>query len=468
MSRLVVVSNRVSPVTKNASAGGLAVGLQGALKKSGGLWLGWSGEVAETPGTQPQLTKAGGITYATLDLGLRDFDSYYNGYANSILWPLFHYRVDLATFNRDFYAGYGAVNEQFARALAPLLQPDDLIWVHDYHLIPLGEELRKIGCTQPLGFFLHIPFPVPEILCTLYNHRRLVRHLFAYDLVGFQTSRDVEAFREYAPREIAASILDDGKLSAHNFVTLAAAFPIGIDTENFAKLAVSAAAQGHAKRMTQSLADRRMIIGVDRLDYSKGLPQRFRAFETLLDRYPENVNNVSFIQIAPPSRSDVREYIDIREELATASGDINGRYAEFDWVPIRYINKAYGRAALAGMLRVADVGLVTPLRDGMNLVAMEYVAAQDPDDPGVLILSRFAGAAERLTEALIVNPHDVQEVADAMQRALEMPREERRRRWANMMERLKRENVAAWCDDFLLALQAAAEDRVSGNTATAG
>ena len=456
MSRLVIVSNRVAHAAKKASAGGLAIGLHGALKESGGLWFGWSGDVVETASAQPQVTKSRGITYATLDLNSIDFDRYYNGYANRTLWPLFHYRVDLATFDRGFYTGYKNVNEQFAHALAPLLRPDDLIWVHDYHLIPLGEELRKMGCTQPLGFFLHIPFPVPEILCTLYNHRRLVRHLFAYDLVGFQTWRDLAAFREYVPREIGAEMTGDGTLSAHNRVTRVAAFPIGIDTQNFSELAVSASAQRHATRMRQSLNDRRMIIGVDRLDYSKGLPQRLQAFEALLDRYPDLVNNVSFIQIAPSSRADIQEYINIREELAMASGDINGRYAEFDWVPIRYINKAYGRAALAGMFRVADVGLVTPLRDGMNLVAKEYVAAQEPDDPGVLILSRFAGAAEQLNEALIVNPHDTQDVADAMQRALTMPRDERRRRHASMMERLKREDVAAWCDDFLRALEAVA------------
>ena len=206
MSRLVIVSNRVAHAAKKASAGGLAIGLHGALKESGGLWFGWSGDVVETASAQPQVTKSRGITYATLDLNSIDFDRYYNGYANRTLWPLFHYRVDLATFDRGFYTGYKNVNEQFAHALAPLLRPDDLIWVHDYHLIPLGEELRKMGCTQPLGFFLHIPFPVPEILCTLYNHRRLVRHLFAYDLVGFQTWRDLAAFREYVPRD-----LRDGK-----------------------------------------------------------------------------------------------------------------------------------------------------------------------------------------------------------------------------------------------------------------
>jgi trehalose 6-phosphate synthase len=287
----------------------------------------------------------------------------------------------------------------------------------------------------------------------------LVRHLLAYDLVGFQTSRDVEAFYAYARRELAAEISEDGRISAHDLVTHAAAFPIGIDTETFAKLAGSATAQRHANRMTQSLADRRMIIGVDRLDYSKGLPQRFQAFEMLLERYPVTVNHVSFVQIAPQSRSDVQEYIAIREELAMAAGDINGRFAEFDWVPIRYVNKAYERAALAGMFRVADVGLVTPLRDGMNLVAKEYIAAQDPDDPGVLVLSQFAGAAEQLTAALIVNPHDVQDVADAMHRALKMPRGERRQRYATMMERLKRENVAAWCENFLQALRFSAEDR---------
>ncbi|MDQ2695385.1 MAG: trehalose-6-phosphate synthase [Pseudomonadota bacterium] len=452
MSRLIVVSNRVAvpqPSTQPA-AGGLAVALLAALRRYNGIWFGWSGKIGEASTTHSHIIKRGGVTFAVIDLAQDDYDTYYNGYANRSLWPLFHYRTDLVVYDRRFQQGYFRVNLLFARALAPLVQPDDMIWVHDYHLICCGEELRRMGMEQRMGFFLHIPFPTPQILLTLPNHRAFVRALFAYDVLGFQTGSDLRALQDYVVEELGGRLEDDGRLTAFGRTIQARAFPIGLDTDNFLHMAQSAAARSHYTRMRRSLDGCQMIIGVDRLDYSKGLPQRLGDFERLLELYPENQGRVSLLQIAAASRQDVPEYGDIRAELEAVAGRINGRFADIDWVPVRYQNKAVSRAALAGLCRASRIGLITPYRDGMNLVAKEFVAAQNPDDPGVLVLSRFAGAATQLSGgALIVNPYDTQEVVDAIQRGLNLPLEERRERWQRMMEVVRACDVGWWRDAFV-------------------
>ncbi|MBV8167656.1 MAG: alpha,alpha-trehalose-phosphate synthase (UDP-forming) [Alphaproteobacteria bacterium] len=454
-SRLVVVSNRVA-AGKRAAAGGLAVALRDALADSGGLWFGWSGRTVESEPKGPQITHNDGISFATIDLSAADYSDYYKGFSNRTLWPLFHYRIDLTAFDRGFHSGYVRVNARFADALAPLLRPDDLVWVHDYHLIALGHELRRLGARQRLGFFLHIPFPATEVLLTLPTHRELVQALFAYDLVGFQAPSDLRAFRDYVTVEAGGRAFEDGRISAFGRTIRADVFPIGIDTANFAALAGTQDTERYRQRMIDSAGGSEIIIGVDRLDYSKGLTERFAAFEALLTAYPENRGRVGLLQIAPPSRADVPEYIRLRRELEAAAGRINGRFAEFDWVPIRYLNRPFARPALAALYRLARVGLVTPYRDGMNLVAKEYVAAQDPANPGVLVLSRFAGAAQQLDDALIVNPYDVQGVADAIQRALKMDLAERERRWRAMMTTLEHDDLTAWRARFVDALAAIA------------
>lgn len=455
MSRLVVVSNRVGPVKKGGSAvGGLAVAVLAALKETGGIWFGWSGEVVAAPSETPDVFAAGPLTYATVDLTRRDFVEYYNGYANRVLWPLFHYRLDLAAFSRRDFGGYLRVNQIFARKLIPLLRPDDLIWVHDFHLIPLGEDLRRIGVKNRVGFFLHIPFPAMEILLALPQHEQLVRALCAYDLVGFQTKNDLRAFQDYIRLEVGGEVDPDGIVRAFGRTLRAKAFPIGVDTEAIARDAVSAENAPATQRLAESLLDCKLIIGVDRLDYSKGLVERFCAFERLLETYPANRTRVTLLQIAPPSRAEVPEYLDIRHALEATAGKINGRFAEFDWVPIRYLNKSFKHDTLTGFFRISGIGLVTPLRDGMNLVAKEYVAAQNPDDPGVLVLSRFAGAARELESALIVNPLDLDSVADALQKGLDMSLDERRERWSAMMQVLRRNNIGAWREEFLRELRA--------------
>jgi trehalose 6-phosphate synthase len=449
--RLVVVSNRVAS-TKRTAAGGLAVALRDALASSGGLWFGWSGRTVDAEPSEPHIAESDGVTVATLDLTTADYNDYYRGFSNRTLWPLFHYRIDLATFDRGFHAGYLRVNRRFADALSTLLQPGDLVWLHDYHLIAVGQALRRLGARQRLGFFLHTPFPATEVLLTLPTHRELVQALFAYDLVGFQAPSDLRAFHDYVVVEAGGHVLDDGRVRAFGRTIRADAFPIGIDATGFAALARAQDAERYRQRMIASAGGGDVIIGIDRLDYSKGLIERFAAFEALLTAYPDNRGRTSFLQIAPPSRSDVPEYIRLRRELEAAAGRINGRFAEVDWVPLRYLNRPFSRRMLAALYRLSRIGLVTPFRDGMNLVAKEYVAAQSEAAPGVLVLSRFAGAAQQLEGALIVNPYDVQGVADAIQLGLKMDLAERQQRWRAMMTVLEREDLTAWRERFIAAL----------------
>jgi trehalose 6-phosphate synthase len=455
LARLVIVSNRVVlPRERLSRAGGLAVALREALQRQGGLWFGWTGEVSDSPERTPHITTVGKITYATVDLSPADHDAYYVGYANSTLWPLCHYRLGLIDFRREHYEGYRHVNAMFARAIAPLLGPDDVVWIHDYHFFCMAAELRRAGVTNRVGFFLHIPFPAPELFSALPNHRELMRDLCAYDLIGLQTDADVRAFSSYILNEAGGTIFPDGSFEAFGHKSRVAAFPIGIDTEAFASLASFEAASPETQRLKESLVGRDLVIGVDRLDYSKGLPKKVEAFGELLGRWPEHRNRVTFMQIAPVSRGEVAQYRTLRREIEAAAGRLNGKFAEFDWVPVRYLNKSFARPTLAGFFRAARVGFVTPLRDGMNLVAKEYVAAQNPDDPGVLVLSRFAGAALELRSAVIVNPFDVDALAEALHQSLIMPLDERRARFTAMMEVLRRSTIAAWRERFLETLGA--------------
>ena len=454
MKRLVVVSNRVAAGDRpRGDAGGLAVALRGALEAHGGLWFGWSGEIADN--TQCRVTETPRVTFVTVDLPRREHDEYYNGFANRALWPILHYRLDNASFERGHYDGYRRVNAMFASRLAPLLRPGDVVWVHDYHLIPLGSELRRAGAPGKLGFFLHTPFPALEVFTALPAHRELVRDLCAYDAVGFQTESDLRAFREYVAFEAGGEAGGDGRVDAFGRRFSAGAFPVGID---------AAAAAGAARRSSRSAIVRRLqrhgrefswIMGVDRLDYSKGIPERFDAYEALLANYPAWRGRVRFLQITPPSRTGVPEYRAIRAVLETRAGRINGRFAELDWVPLNYLIKSYARRSLLGVYRTARVGLVTPLRDGMNLVAKEYVASQNPRDPGALVLSRFAGAARELDAAIPVNPFDVHGMAEAIALALDMPLEERVERWRAMMGVLEANTLETWRTNFLRAVEAA-------------
>jgi trehalose 6-phosphate synthase len=455
MSRLIVVSNRISIPDSpgGASAGGLTVALSDALKNTGGLWFGWSGRTAARYDPHPALETRNGVTVATVDLEAEDVAEYYNGFANTVLWPLFHHRIDLTQHERSFGDGYQRVNDRFADALAPLIQPDDLIWVHDYHLIPLGDALRRRGVQNPIGFFLHIPWPARELMATLPRHEEMVRTLFAYDLIGFQCDVWLNAFKDYVVDEAGGEATADGRLRAFGLTVRAGVFPIGIDPKTFKRIAASPGARDSYMRAAATGMFRSTIIAVDRVDYSKGLEERFLAFERLLEDHPNLVEKVNLLQVGQPSRVGLDAYGEIGKALDSVSGRINGRFATVDWAPIRYLYRSYGRDHIAGLYRAARVGLVTPLRDGMNLVAKEYVAAQDPADPGVLILSRFAGAAAQMKEALIVNPYSREDVADAIHLALVMPKVERIARWTALMAGVERDDADGWRDSFLRALR---------------
>jgi trehalose 6-phosphate synthase len=453
MSRLVVVSNRVAYLEKKNQSGGLAVALGDALRETGGIWFGWDGTVVDEDAPQgANITQQGKVTIATVPLTQRNYDEYYVGFANQVLWPVCHYRLDLVKFETAYFDGYRRVNARLADALVPLLRPDDVIWVHDYHLISLASELRSRGITQKIGFFLHIPFPPPGVLLAVPVHKWLVKSTFAYDVIGFQTHTDVLNFQRVVAETIGGKVLSDGRVTAYGRTVIARAFPIGIDVDSFVAMAHTAAAEEAIERLNRRHLARSHIVGVDRLDYTKGLPERLKAFRRLLELYPDKHKTVTLMQIAPPTREDVAAYTDIREELEQLSGSINGEYGDFDWTPVRYIHRNVSRERLAALFRGSEVGLVTPLRDGMNLVAKEYIAAQDENDPGVLVLSRFAGAAEDLEEALIVNPYDIDDIAHALEQALTMPLDERRARHKALLSRVRARDAANWRETFLAAL----------------
>ena len=434
--------------------GGLAGALNAALKKYEGVWFGWSGEEEAEQTGNVTTHDADGVTIATIDLSERDVDEYYNGYANATLWPLFHYRLDLAQFERHTGKGYERVNERFAEHLAPFVGEGDLVWVHDYHLLPLGERLRSRGFDNRIGFFLHTPWPPTRLFVSLPFHERLVRTMLHYDLLGFQTEEWLSSFLHYCREELGAEVdAETGRIVFEGRTSFARAYPIGIDWNHFSGLGDTGEARQAGQRMLSSTRRRIAMIGVDRLDYSKGLPERLDGIGRFFDRRPESVKDLVFIQIAPPSREDVESYREIRAVLEQKTGQINGARSEVDMVPVRYVNRGYSHGELFGFFRASKIGLVTPLRDGMNLVAKEYVAAQDPEDPGVLILSRFAGAAAQLDcggeGAVLVNPHSPDDVAHAIGMALDMPLDERKRRYEAMIATVRDDNVQAWTEDFI-------------------
>ena len=452
MSRLVVVSNRVAMPQARGAQGGLAVAVIAALRETGGLWFGWDGKISDDESIQVSLHEEGHVDYATLPLTREAYENYYKGFANSVLWPLCHFRVDAIEYHREYFTAYEELNTLFVRELWPLLRPRDVIWVHDYHCIPIARELRRAGSRHPIGFFLHIPFPPYDLFRTLPDHQRLLRDFCNYDLIGFQTHQDYRNFADSVRRGLGAK-LARGVITFGPHKVRAGAFPIGIDVDNIAENAQLGLASQEIEQMRTSLRDRKLITGVDRLDYSKGLVERFRAFERMLERYPAYRGNVVYMQIAQPSRSDVPEYQEIRHTLEGVAGRVNGRFSEFDWTPLHYLNKGFDRQTTMGFLALSHIGLVTPLRDGMNLVAKEFIAAQDPEDPGVLVLSEFTGAARELQEAIIVNPYDADSVADAITSALSMPLEERKERLQGALHKIRRNDVTNWRRRFVSALR---------------
>ena len=457
---LVVVSNRVARGKANEPmTGGLAAALLPVVENSGAIWVGSSGRVRD--GNQEpfaEIESLGAGALALLDLPAAHYGGYYEGFANSALWPAMHSRPDLIRATREDYASYREVNAFMARALLRFRKTDTAFWVQDYHFLALGAELRELGVTAPVGFFLHTPWPARNVMGSVPHARELIAAMLAYDLIGFQTEEDCENFLSYAQSDLGL-VVHDGVVVSRHGRTRAAVFPIGIDPQQFAQLAAKASTHPDVSRLRRSLNGEKLAIGVDRLDYSKGLINRIKAFDRMWTLHPQLKRTASLLQIATPSRGAIEAYGNLQSEVARLVSDVNGLHGEVDWTPIRYLNKGYGQAVLAGLYRTAQVGVVTPLQDGMNLVAKEYVAAQNPVDPGVLVLSKFAGAANELDTALLVNPHDIDGMARTIATALSMPLTERRMRWEAMMAKLRGHTIQQWFADFTDALHECQLDR---------
>jgi len=463
---LVVVSNRVARGAANEPmTGGLAAALLPVVEKSGAIWVGSSGRVRDTTQKEPfaEVEALGTGALALLDLPAAHYAGFYEGFANSALWPALHSRSDLIQASQDDYRSYREVNAFMARALLRFLKKDTVFWVQDYHFLALGAELRELGVTEPTGFFLHTPWPGRSVIEGVPHHRELVEAMLAYDLIGFQTDEDCANFLEYLHSVPGLKFHDDVAFSRQGRTRLAV-FPIGIDAERFAASAAKAITHPDVSRLRRSLNGEKLAIGVDRLDYSKGLINRISAFDRMWTQEPSLLRTVSLLQIATLSRGGIEAYGKLQSEVAKLVTEVNGRHGEVDWTPIRYLNKGFGQAVLAGLYRLAQVGVVTPLQDGMNLVAKEYVAAQNPADPGVLVLSKFAGAANELDAALLINPHDIDGMAQTIAMALAMPLTERRMRYQAMMEKLRDHSIHRWFSDFIEALQECRIDRGATGT----
>jgi trehalose 6-phosphate synthase len=453
MNRLVVVSNRVPLPSAGPRAGGLAVALDGLMEKRGGLWFGWSGAVSEGPtAALARVESADGVDYATVDLTQEEHDRYYNNFSNGVLWPLLHTMPELMRFDRRDARVYREVNAKLAASLQPLLRPTDAIWIHDYHLMPLAACLRERGVKCPIGFFLHIPFAAPDVLAAAPEVAALVRDLLAADLLGFQTDNDLANFAAAAVQLAGAQRLPSNALIFGGRRIKLGVFPVEIEALAFARTAARTAYSAAGERLRRSLDGQKLILGIDRLDPTKGLMQRLGGLRVLLERHEDWRRQVTMLQIAAESRKDVASYQALRAALDSEAGSLNAELGEADWQPLRIVSRGVDRSTVAGFMRLAHVGLVTPLRDGMNLVAKEYVAAQNPEDPGVLILSKFAGAARQLPEALLVNPHDPDAMAEALDTALRMPLAERQERWSHLWAAIETRTPALWGRSFLAAL----------------
>jgi trehalose 6-phosphate synthase/phosphatase len=452
---LVVLSNRLPYTLREGkrgveverSAGGLVAALEPALAQSGGTWIGWPGPAGRAA---EHLPKPEGYRLAPVRLGAREVRLYYHGFANRTLWPLFHSFPTRMDLDRRDWIAYDAVNQRFAHLAAEVAPGAELIWIHDYQLMRVGAHLRRSQPEARIGFFLHVPFPPFDLYRILPWDREILRGLLACDLVGFHCPDYASNFLDCAERLLGVRVdRERGQVEHGERTVSVGAFPLGIDYALVEKRALEAPAEEPSRV--------RVVLGVDRLDYTKGIPERIRAFLRLLETHPEHRERVVLLQIAEPSRGEVPEYQRLKREVDELVGDANGRFGSARWMPIHYVNRSVGPDELAVLYRDADVALVTPLRDGMNLVAKEYVASQ-VGDPGVLVLSRLAGAAESMREALQVNPYNTDGVAEALHQALLMDPAERTARMRALQQRERRNDVHAWLRSFLLA--AAAPSRI--------
>jgi trehalose 6-phosphate synthase len=484
--RLINVSNRLPVEVKNrggkprlnSSAGGLASALDSVWRHQHGVWIGWAGPVeAEVAGPLLQRASRGRpYNFRAVPLSSQEISKFYSGFANEIIWPLFHEMPSRCNFDPEYWEVYQRVNRKFAQITSETANNGkDFIWAHDYHLMLMGHYLREAGCTTRAGFFLHIPFPAPDLFEKLPWRRTILRCMLGYDLLGFQTDRDRFNFLSCVERILpgASSQRDE----SHNAVTYdhhrttVATFPISISFEEFANHAASHDVELASNQLRRELSNNFMVLGVDRMDYTKGIPERLKAFHILLRRYPELRHRITFVLVVVPSREDIKEYKALRREVELLVSQINGEFTEAGWVPIHYIHRNLSRRQLISYYRAADIGLITSLKDGMNLVAKEFCAAQ-VDEQGVVVISEFAGAAAELRHgALVVNPNDLAGVAEAIHHACVMPVEEKRARMKLLRDVVRTYNVQGWAESFLevaLAPETAVAHAVSGSSPVDG
>lgn len=458
MSRLVMVSNRVpaaadlDPSSRGAGAvGGLVSAVRASLVETGGVWVGWSGRTApRRSGARSEVTRTpGGVELATIDLTSDESNLFYNGFSNRTLWPILHSFIERTQIRPDTYRAYRRVNRRYANALGSVLQGGDLVWIHDFHLFFVGEELRRLGWTGKIGFFLHIPFPAADIFSILPWSEDILSSMLSFDLIGVHTRRYLLNFVDAFGSELGGDWNGQDLAYADRSSRLGV-YPIGIDPSTF---------QHAGRSSSESIRDllnldpsTKVIIGVDRLDYTKGIPHRLQAYSRMLEQHRHMHGKVVFVQISNPSRARVPEYIRERETVERLTGEINGRYSEGGWVPVRYLYRHFSQESLAAFYRDADVNMVTPIRDGMNLIAKEFVVSQVAE-PGVLMLSSLTGAAAELTDAVIVNPYDIDGMARSLYDALRMPLAERRSRWQRMNDAVERNTASSWSSTFTADLE---------------
>jgi alpha,alpha-trehalose-phosphate synthase [UDP-forming] len=464
--RFIVVSNRL-PVTLEDGANGIEVqpscgGLVSALlpifRESGGVWIGWPGITDYTPRIADVLRGECAPEYSLepVQLSAKDRALFYQGCANEIIWPLFHDLQSRCRFDPCFWRSYCDVNVKFADAVVDVANGNDIIWVHDYHLMKVGRYLRERSVSSPIAYFHHIPFPSPDIFEKIPWRRELIEDLLSFSTVGFQTDRDRRNFVACMKREISGvhirRVHDLYEIVAGGNVTRVGTFPISIDYASFSEAARHEKIRTMCDGIKRSCDGRKIILGIDRLDYTKGIPERLLGFASLLKNHPELKNELSFIQVVVPSREDIQNYSELKDSIQRRVSEINGEYGSPDWCPITYMHKCLSAEELLALYRAADVMLVTPLKDGMNLVAKEYCAAQG-DEKGVLVLSEFAGAAAELKRgALLVNPYDSEAMSSALYRALTMDGIARCRRMRQLREFIKSRDVFSWRNRFLAAV----------------
>jgi len=468
MNRLIVVSNRLPFALDSAgedlwtvtpATGGLVSAVEPVLRYRGGTWIGWPGIAGEIP-KEPMAnaTRDAGYKVVAVALSETERNEFYYGYSNEVIWPLFHDLQNFCNFDPAYWQAYKQVNERYADAIIRNARPDDFIWIHDYHLMYVAQALRERSTSQSLSgltFFLHIPFPPYDIFAKLPHQRRLLHALLQFDLLGLQTRRDVRNFLQCVRRVMPdAKVLSRDELHVIRFegrkIRLGH-FPIGIDFDSFETGAKSEAVVHRSEQLRARFSDCQLILGSDRLDYSKGIPERLRAFRNALERYPELRGRIVLIQIVVPSRVEIPRYHEFKGRIDRLVGDINGRFSTNNWIPVQYHFRGLDREDLLAHYRACDIAFITPLKDGMNLVAKEYCACRIDED-GVLILSHFAGAAEQLKpDALLVNPYDVEQMADTIVKAFRLSQTERTARMKRMRRMLRKENVFWWVDSFLKA-----------------